>query len=188
MRRRRPETNMRHALPNRWAFACFGFADRACTEIPAAHQRSGGCCLVDPGGKAREAGRRKAACMWNGDGLFASPGFRAPTPGLPSGRPDFKTASRCDDPLSAARPAHPRRNRSGCVIPERSVDGGEPRACPGRFHGVSSRMQGPDGRSVSAADTRRYRQGARRTRWALHARPQVAQFRSPAVSQPLAVA
>ena len=62
------------------------------------------------------------------------------------------------------------------------------RAGPGDFHGVSSRMHGPDGRSVGAADTHRYRQGARRTRWAVHARPEVAQSRSPAASQPLAVA
>ena len=39
--------------------------------------------------------------------------------------PELETASRCDDVLSAARPAHPKRNRSGCVIPEHSVDTGE---------------------------------------------------------------
>ena len=60
-----------------------------------------------------------------GDGLIALPGFRAPISGPSSGCAELETASRCDDVLSAARPAHPKPNRSGYAIPEHSVDAGE---------------------------------------------------------------
>ena len=66
-----------------------------------------------PGHAAARGAGHEPPCLV-GDGLVASPGFRAPMPGR-SRRvaPSLASASRCDDPLSAARPAHPKRNRSG---------------------------------------------------------------------------
>ncbi len=88
---------------------------------PAARSAPGYAGLFDPGGYPGQRDGDKPPVK-NGDGLIASPGFRAPTPGrLPRVTPKLAAASRCDDTLSATRPAHPKRNRSGYVIPERSL-------------------------------------------------------------------